>query len=120
MYPVILYTDKNGVCELADFFDELDNSHQKSDQALFKKIYRQIGMLQEQGPLLREPYAKLIKGNSYHIMELRPQPERIFYVAGQGKQYILLHHYTKKQNKTSQREIKKATAKMIDWLKREG
>ena len=72
MYPVILYTDKNGVCELADFFDELDNSHQKSDQALFKKIYRQIGMLQEQGPRLREPYAKLIKGNSYHNYGITP------------------------------------------------
>ncbi|MEE6657742.1 type II toxin-antitoxin system RelE/ParE family toxin [Pediococcus acidilactici] len=54
-------------------------------------------MLQDLGPILKEPQVKFIKGYKYPLMELRPQPGRIFYASWNKNRYILLHHYSKKK-----------------------
>ena len=77
-------------------------------------------MLKLFGPKLNEPHAKFLKGYKYPIMALRPMPEKIFYAAWNNNGFILLHHYTKKQNKTDLREINRALKKLEDWYNRKG
>ncbi|MFD1421903.1 type II toxin-antitoxin system RelE/ParE family toxin [Lactiplantibacillus songbeiensis] len=120
MYKIDFYEDVSGYSELKDFLEELDNSHQPSDQVLLRKIFYQISRLRALGPQLREPHSKFLKGLRYPLMELRPIPERIFYATGQVNHYILLHHYLKRQNSTSNREVKKALKFLEDWKRREG
>lgn len=52
------------------------------------------------------------------IWELRPGHNRIFYFCCVGNNYILLHHFRKKSQKTSQLEIEKAKAERKDYLSR--
>jgi phage-related protein len=62
------------------------------------------------GERLGEPYAKKIKNTP--LWELRiavaRKAHRIFYIAWTGKRFILLHAFTKKQQKTPAKEIKVA------------
>lgn len=68
--------------------------------------------------MIGEPQSKFIKRNHYPLMELRPMPERIFYSPCGIQRFVLLHHYTKRQNKTNVREIRKAINNLEDWIKR--
>ncbi|WP_125707569.1 type II toxin-antitoxin system RelE/ParE family toxin [Lacticaseibacillus porcinae] len=120
MYEIDFFEDADGFSEIQDFIERLDASNQVNDQALLKKIYHEFDLLSMLGPQLRSPHSKFLRGYAYPIMELRPQPERIFYVAWQDHRYILLHHYTKKKNRTDPRQVAKALANLEDWLKRKG
>lgn len=110
-YELIFYEDENGYSEVAEFIQTLSNSSQKDDATLLKKIVHQFNMLEILGNKLNEPQFKRLKGYDLPIMELRPMPERIFYARWQGDKYVILHHYTKKQNKTDPKEVKKAVEK---------
>lgn len=118
MYKIDFYEDRDSYSEIEDFLDQLRHSHQKNNVSLLNKITKELYMLQNLCPRLREPHAKFLKGYAYPIMELRPMPERIFYAAWQKDHFVLLHHYTKKTNKTDHREILRAQANLEDWLSR--
>lgn len=118
MYQIDFYEDKNGYSEIKEFLKKLDSSNQKDDKKVLKKIIKQVDMLALLGNQLREPQAKFLKGYRYPIMELRPMPERIFYAAWSRDRFVLLHHYTKKQNKTDKKEVEKALKNLDDWLER--
>ena len=115
MYEINFYEDESGYSEMKDYLEYLASSNQKNDKIQLKKILHQMNMLKLLGPKLNEPHAKFLKGYKYPIMELRPMPERIFYAAWNNNGFILLHHYTKKQNKTDLREINRALKKLEDW-----
>jgi phage-related protein len=119
-YEIEFYEDNDGYSEIDDFLHHLDESNQKFDKALLKKIIHQMNMLEMLGPKLNEPQSKFLKGYRHPIMELRPMPERIFYAAWQNDKFVLLHHYTKKQNKTDPKELEKALKKLDDWYERKG
>ncbi|ATO45464.1 hypothetical protein C5L30_001946 [Companilactobacillus farciminis] len=119
-YEIVFYEDENGFSEIDDYLRQLDKSNQKNDKILLRKIIHQMNMLELLGNQLKEPQSKFLKGYRYPIMELRPMPERIFYAIWNGNKFVLLHHYTKKQNKTSTKEIEKALRKLDDWYNRKG
>jgi phage-related protein len=96
MYEIEAYEDKNGHSEIKDWLDELNESKQKDDQKVLKKVRYQLKVLAELGPDIRPPHSKILKGYKYPIMELRPQPERIFYASYNGESFVLLSHYMKK------------------------
>ncbi|WP_318766911.1 type II toxin-antitoxin system RelE/ParE family toxin [Lactiplantibacillus carotarum] len=120
MYKIEFYEDIDGYSEVKEFLDHLDNSAQKNDQAILKKITHQLSMLEILGPKLNEPQAKFLKGYRYSLMELRPMPERFFYAAWKRDHFVLLSHYTKKQNKTDRREVDRAIRLLEDWISRKG
>jgi phage-related protein len=120
MYEIIFYEDENGYSEFEDFIRKLRKSNQKKDRVLLNKIHVQLDYLEEQGLWLREPISKRIKGTEIHLFELRPIPERIFYVAWTNNRFIILNHYTKKQTKTDTREIDKAVKMFKEWRFRNG
>lgn len=119
-YEIVFYEDANGFSEIDDYLRQLDKSNQKNDKILLRKIIHQMNMLELLGVQLKEPQSKFLKGYRYPIMELRPMPECIFYAVWNGNKFVLLHHYTKKQNKTSTKEIEKALRKLDDWYNRKG
>ncbi|WP_054679424.1 type II toxin-antitoxin system RelE/ParE family toxin [Lacticaseibacillus sharpeae] len=120
MYRIDLYEDKDGYSDVDEYIQELTHSTNKQDIAILKKIRYQLTMLESLGPALREPPVKELKGYKYKLFELRPQPERIFFAFWDTDRYVLLSHYTKKQNKTDSKQIDRALKRLEDWLKRKG
>lgn len=120
MNEIIFYEDKDGNSEIGDYFEKISQSHQKQDQAIFKKLVHQMSLLKMLGRQLKEPQAKYLKHLVLPLWELRPMPERIFYGTWQGNKFILLSHYTKKSNLTDPREIRKALRLLADWYERNG
>lgn len=114
-YELVFYEDENGYSEVAEFIQTLSNSSQKADVTLLKKIVHQFNMLKILGNELNEPQSKQLTEYDLPIMELRPMPECIFYASWQGDKYVILHHYTKKQNYTDPKEVKKVVEKIEDW-----
>jgi phage-related protein len=67
---------------------------------------------------MREPQAKRLTHLKYPLWELRPMLERIFYAYWQDNQYIILHHYTKRQAKTDPQQVQHALRLLDDWISR--
>lgn len=120
MYEIIFYEDQNGNSETFDYFEKISHSHQKQDKAIYIKMRHQMNMLRSLGPMLHAPQAKKLKGQKYPLWELRPMPERVFYGIWQGNKFIILNHYTKKQDETDPKEIDRAVALLKDWYERNG
>ena len=80
-------------------------------------------LLAEYGLSVREPYVKPISGTR-KLFEVRIKDKqnihRIFYFAYTGRKLILLHGFTKKTDKTPQREIETAEKRMKEYLSRKG
>jgi phage-related protein len=72
-------------------------------------VRARIEFLAEVGNRIREPLSKSL-GNG--LFELRVKSARIFYCFKPGGVIVLLHGFTKKSQKTPQRELQIATTRM--------
>ena len=70
-------------------------------------------MLSQYGIQAGEPYIKHLDGE---IWELRPQRNRVLFVAWLDGGFVLLHHFLKKSQKTPKREIDKAKREWQDLI----
>ena len=61
------------------------------------------------------PHARPIAG----LWELRPGPNRFFYVAVRGRHFVILHGYRKRSQAAPQREIETAQRRWADLLERD-
>lgn len=118
MYQIDFYEDENGYSDIEEFIHHLDNSNQKQDHQILTKLTYQLDLLSQLGNKMHEPQAKFLKGYRYPLMELRPLPERFFYAGWSKNRFVILSHYTKKQNKTDPHEIEKALNRLDDWISR--
>ncbi|WEV37943.1 type II toxin-antitoxin system RelE/ParE family toxin [Lactobacillus sp. ESL0677] len=75
--------------------------------------------MQALGPGIRPPQSKVLKGYKYPIMKLHTLPDRIFYASYDANKFILLTHYTKKQNKTDKKQVERAISLLENWLERQ-
>ena len=72
---------------------------------------------------MKEPYVKSLTGyrKLFEIrMKGRSNTHRIFYFAYTGRKFILLHGFTKKTEKTPQKEIDIALKRMQEYISRKG
>lgn len=102
-------TGKFPVKELIDKLEEIPRA----------RVYNTIELLAEFGINLGIPHAKKVAGTS--LWELRVLGEksiRIFYIAIKGREFLLLHAFTKKKQKTPKKEIKTALTRIKDFLKK--
>ena len=106
------YVTERGDSPVIDFIDALP----KKDQAQIRKI---ILWLLEFGIKLEMPHAKAISGHN-PIRELRPHPNRLFYVARSGNRFVILHAFTKKSNATPAQDIATAERRFREIQGREG
>ena len=76
---------------------------------------RLLRLLREYGIQLGMPHARPVSG----LWELRPGPNRFFYVAVRGRRFVILHGYRKQSQSAPQREIETAQRRLADLLARE-
>jgi len=115
-YDVEFYQKENGEIPTQEFLESL---HPK----LRAKIFREIELLKNYGPDLREPYTKPIKGKENKgLFELRirfsSDISRVFYFSYAGNTFVLLHAFAKKTQKIPKREIDKARKYKEDYERR--
>ena len=115
MHKVHFYKDKNGNSPIVEYIWNLAKRGDKDSRVKLKKIQEYINYLRKEGKQAGEPYIKHLIGE---IWELRPIKDRILFVAWNGNDFILLHHFVKKTQKTPQREIEQAKRNLADVKKR--
>lgn len=117
MYDVVFYSDSKGNEPIADFiYDLRQRSYtDKNARINFNKIVAYIDVLCEKGTRAGEPVTKHLDGD---IWELRPLDNRILLAYYKDNQFILLHHFIKKTNKTPPREIDQAKRNLADYIER--
>ena len=104
-YKVYFYEDRNGNSPIYDYLLELSRRTDKDSRINLKKIREYVKYLELHDKAAGEPFIKHIDGE---IWELRPVKNRILFAAWDGECFILLHHFTKKTQKTPQKEIEQA------------
>ena len=98
-----------------DYLRELAKRKDKDSRIRLNKHNDYIQALREHGLQLREPYIKHIEGD---IWELRPVSDRSFFVAWTDGNFVLLHTFAKKTQKTPPREIEQARRELADLKER--
>jgi phage-related protein len=114
---IVFYKDKNGNEPVLQYIDDLGQRTDKSSRIKFNKIQEYIQVLSEYGTQAGEPYIKHIDGE---IWELRPIRGRIFFAVLNDSEFILLHYFFKKTQKTPAREIEQAKRELSDFRERDG
>lgn len=105
-WKILFYKTLQGDTPVNDFIRSLEIKAQI-------KVKDSIKLLQEFGIRLGQPHIK--KLSSTELWELRivgSDSIRIFYISITGKNFLLLHGFKKKKNKTPPKEIRIAE----DWL----
>jgi phage-related protein len=105
---VEFYTDRRSRSPAREFL----NSLTKQEQAEALRVLR---LLREYGTQLGMPHARPIAG----LWELRPGPNRFFYVARSGRRFVVLHGYRKQSRTAPQSEIETARRRWADLVARE-
>jgi len=115
LYKISFYRDKQGKEPVANYIFDLAQKNDKDSRIKLNKIRDYLKILSEYGTKAGEPYIKHIEGP---IWELRPLRDRIFFAGLDEDEFVLLHHFTKKTQKTPKREIEKAKTELEDLLER--
>lgn len=80
-----------------------------------------MGILQDQGNLLREPYSKNLEDGIYEIrVKISSDIARVLYFFYFDGRIIFTNGYIKKTNKMPKSEIQKAKKYRADFLERYG
>lgn len=119
MFNIIFYEDKNGYSKLYNDLINLSNEsiNNKDARIQLKQITLYIELLKMHGTKLSSNITKHLIDN---IWELRPGNNRILYFYFENNDYILLHMFRKKTNKTPKSEITKAINESNDYKSRNG
>ena len=117
MYEVIFYQDSAGMQPVKEHLSELSKRTDKDSRINHSKINDYITLLRKHGLTLREPYIKHLEGD---IWELRPIRNRVLFFGHSGNEFVLVHHFIKKTQKTPQAEIDLAKKRMKDFIERGG
>ncbi len=115
MYKITKYKKESGECPFNTFINDLLKGGSKKDVA---KIFSYIKLLEQIGDeiLTNSTWAKKLNNQIY---ELRPKSNRIIYFFFEcNNEYVLLHGFKKKTQKTPAEEIEKAIFEMADYERR--
>lgn len=115
MYKIRFFKDRRGKRPVLEYLRELAQNSDKDSRIKRSKINDYIQQLAKNGTSIGEPYIKHLEGE---IWELRPLRDRILFAAWNGKEFVLLHHFMKKTQKTPIQEIKQAKRNLADSRER--
>lgn len=115
MYRIEFYENQHGESDVWDFLEKLRLKSKTSKDARiqYNQIVFYIDLLAKSGTNLPTNITKHVEED---IWELRPGNNRVFYFYFDEKQYVLLHHFRKKSQKTPKREITRAKAERDDYI----
>lgn len=116
-YKIIIYQDKNGNSEFLNdlLILEKNVAVNKNARIQYKQIVLCLNLLKEHGTRMSDKITKHIDGK---LWELRPGFNRILYFLHKDNQFIILHMFRKKTQKTPKSEIEKAKQEIKDYLSR--
>lgn len=119
MYKIIFYEDDHGVSELWNAMEYLQKaaSNNKDARIQHKQIALYIQLLEDYGTNLGD---NIVKHLEEDIWELRPGNNRVLFFFYKDNEYVLLHMFRKRTQKTPRREIEKAKRERDDWKSRKG
>jgi phage-related protein len=117
LFKVKFFEDRQGHKPILEYLAELSSraATSKNERIKLKKITEYIDVLKEYGTQAGLPYIKHIDGD---LWELRPTNDRIFFFYWKDDAFIMVHHFTKKTQKTPPLEIKQAKRNMDDFIER--
>lgn len=107
-YEVVFYQDERGRSQLKEWLRELKRSNPRAHA----KVIRMIEKLEDQGPDLRMPHAKHIKGP---IWELRKDELRVYYWQDDERLFIAAAGEAKQRNEADSELIAYALAAHREW-----
>lgn len=112
-WKILYYETAQGKSPVFDFIGGLDLRART-------KVSNTLDLLKEFGTQLGYPHSKKLAGTE--LWELRiigSDSIRILYVAVIGKNFLLLHGFQKKKQKTDRKEIRTAEDRLRDYGTRE-
>lgn len=108
-YEVIFYATSSGKEPARDFIEGLPTKTKA-------RTLRDLGLLQEKGPLIREPYSKHLTDGLFELRtNTKSDAVRVFYFFFSGKKIVITNGFLKKTRKTPRRELSKALEYKNDW-----
>ena len=111
-FKLIAYEKENGEVPVEEFLDSVNPK-------MRAKIYGLMGILQEKGNMLREPYSKHLEDG---IFELRckfgSDITRVLYFFYYEEKIIMTNGFVKKTQKTPKEEIQIAKDRRKDFIER--
>ncbi len=111
-WKVLYYETSSGKSPVFEFIQTLEMKTRA-------RITSTIDLLIEHGINLGLPYSKKLTGSDlWEIRVLGTNNLRIFYVAILNKQFLLLHGFKKKKQKTDKREIIVAEKRLQEYTSR--
>ena len=112
MWQVLFYSKEDGSSPVEAFLNSLPVKAKA-------KSAREIGLLQDFGSNLREPYSKHLSDGIFELrIRFSSDNYRIFYFFCRGRTVILTNGFLKKTNKIPERELKKALIYKADFERR--
>lgn len=115
MFKIVFYKDARGNEPVKEAIREMTRGNGKDARINAAKIAEYLKILERLGTRAGAPYVKHLAGE---IWELRPLRNRILFFAFTGTEFVLLHHFIKKTQKTPAREIEQAQRNMNDFRER--
>ena len=116
LHEIIFYKDRSGRVPVLEYMQELGKRKGKDSRIKLNKINDYIQALSVYGTAqLSENFVKHLDGE---IWELRPLRDRILFAGVAGGQYVLLHQFVKRTQKTPAREIEQAKRELADIIER--
>lgn len=111
-YTVIAYEKENGEVPVKDFINSLDIK-------MRVKMYGMIGLLEEKGNQLREPYSKHLDDGIFELRcKVGSNNIRVLYFFYYEGRIILTNGFVKKTQKTPPSEIALAKQRRNDYIGR--
>ena len=111
-WDIIYYETAQGNSPVHEFIQGLDVKIQN-------KVADILDLLEEFGTLVGPPHSKKVTGTPlWELRILGGENIRIFYVAIIHRNFLLLHGFQKKKQKTDKREIKTAINRLNDYKTR--
>lgn len=112
-WETIEYIKPNGDRPVDEYLNSLSTKHEA-------KVLRSIAILEEFGPQVGMPHVSYLNGGIYELRtKFSSNIFRTLFFHYQNGKLILLHGFTKKQQKTPQNEIIRAKGYRDDFLTRE-
>lgn len=109
-WKIIYYHNVHGQEPVYEFIESLGSNAQA-------KLSNTFDLLTQFGTKLGLPHVKKVTNTDlWELRILGADNIRIFYIASTGRQFLLLHGYVKKSQKTDKKELKIATSRLKEYL----
>ena len=113
-FEVIFYEKENGGRPVEDFLDSLDIK-------MRAKLLGLLGILEEKGNMLREPYTKYLDDGIFELRAVSGNNiSRVMFFFYYNGRIILTNGFIKKSQKTPKKEIELAKDRREDYIRRNG